>query len=478
MFCAYKEVLDLYRQGLKVPDDVTIVWPDDNFGYVRNFASAEERRRAGGFGVYYHISYLGRPLSYLWLCTTPPALIWEEMTKAYEHGADRIWIVNVGDLKPAEIGTEFFLQLAWDIHRWRRDNLPDFFVAWATREFGAESSKDIAGILAEYYQLNYQRKPEHLQWWLPNETPRPGPLTRNEINVRLEAFSKIHDQVIEINRGLGAEKLDAFTELVGYPVLGATAANRRYFFGEEGTAPFAQSADFALESMTRRFNEAIAGGKWRGFMRLEPADDQWRSMRIAPWKMPGFTEKPASAGDGGVVIALEAEHFTAKADRGGAAWGVVPGLGRTGDSVAVFPTTMAGIEPSKLASDAPRLDYEITFATTGEFTVNVDLVPTHPIAGTALRFGLALDDAPPEVVALEVKDGGPEWAQGVLNAARVATRRIKVTVPGTHTLRLYGVDAGVLLDKIVIDTPSTGSGPGGGGLKPSYLGPPDTRVFP
>ena len=125
-FTPYKEVLPLYREGLQVPDDVTIVWPDDNFGYIRQFPTPAEQKRAGGFGVYYHISYLGSPLAYLWLCTTPPALIWEEMSKAYDHGADRIWIVNVGDLKPGEIDTEFFLQMAWDIHRWRRDQPAGF----------------------------------------------------------------------------------------------------------------------------------------------------------------------------------------------------------------------------------------------------------------------------------------------------------------------------------------------------------------
>lgn len=113
VFAAYKEVLGLYRQGLKLPDDVTIMWPDDNFGYIRSYTSASERGRAGGFGVYYHLSYLGAPLSYLSLSTTPPALVWEEMTKAYDSGASRIWIANVGDIKPAEIDTEFFLQMAW-----------------------------------------------------------------------------------------------------------------------------------------------------------------------------------------------------------------------------------------------------------------------------------------------------------------------------------------------------------------------------
>ncbi len=126
IFCPYKEVLADYRAGLKVPDDVTIVFPDDNFGYIRQFPTAEERKRKGGFGVYYHISYLGRPLSYLWLNTTPPALIWQEMSKAYANGMRDLWIVNVGDIKPGEIGMEFFLQMAYDADRWTIDTQQNY----------------------------------------------------------------------------------------------------------------------------------------------------------------------------------------------------------------------------------------------------------------------------------------------------------------------------------------------------------------
>src|SRR6185295_6009658 len=142
-----------------------IVWPDDNFGYIRYFPSAAEQKRSGGFGVYYHISYLGRPLSYLWLESTPPALIWEELSKAYDHNVRKFWMLNVGDLKPGEIGTEFFMQMAWDIKRWRRDNLNDFLKEWAQREFGTEHADEIALVMDRYYRLGFARKPEHLQWY-------------------------------------------------------------------------------------------------------------------------------------------------------------------------------------------------------------------------------------------------------------------------------------------------------------------------
>ena len=191
LFVPYKEVLAQYQQGLKVPEDVTIMWTDDNFGYVRRFPTAAERQRSGGFGMYYHLSYLGSPLAYLWLSTTPPALVWEEMTRAYEAGAQRVWIANIGDLKPAEIGTEFFLQMAWDIKRWRADNLPDFLVEWAAREFGGRDAGEIAAIMQEYYRLNFRRRPEHLQWWLPKEQPRPAAWTLAEADARLREFAAL-----------------------------------------------------------------------------------------------------------------------------------------------------------------------------------------------------------------------------------------------------------------------------------------------
>jgi hypothetical protein len=476
MFCAYKEVLELYRQGLKVPDDVTIVWPDDNFGYVRSFASAEERKRSGGFGVYYHLSYLGAPLSYLWLCTTPPALVWEEMAKAYDSGAHTIWIVNVGDIKPAEIGTEFFLQMAWDINRWRRDNLPDYLVEWATREFGAAHAPEIAAIMADYYRLNYQRKPEHLQWWLPKESPQPSPLTPAETRERSQAFTALRDRAAKIQAALPPAQRDAFFETVFYPVNGTALANERYFAGERAArsgladaAAAARTADARLTDETRIFSEQIVGGKWRGFIRLEPADDDWRTMRIALWALPQFPPTPAPADSAGGLISLEAEHFSRNTGRDGvAAWQIIPGLGRTGEgSVAVLPTTAPRIALARAATDAPRLDYAVNFAAAGEFRLQAYLIPTHPIAGGSLRFAVALDEAAPQLVELVVNDGGAGWAQGVLDNTRVAMTKLKVSASGAHTLHVFGLEPGVVIDKLVIDC---------GGLKPSYLGPPETAT--
>lgn len=444
IFCAYKEVLDLYRGGLRVPDDATIVWPDDNFGYVRNFASPEERKRAGGdgckrpggFGVYYHISYLGRPLSYLWLCTTPPALIWEEMTKSYAHGADRVWIVNVGDLKPAEIDTEFFLRLAWDVKQWGPDAQPKFLREFAAREFGTAHADQIASILDSYYTLNFARKPEHLQWWLPERKGDPANMpsgqspysdfTSEDVGARLDKFSMLRIATDRVAAELPAEKQDCFFELVRYPVLGAALANERYFRGESGHLDLAHAADRALVTLTRRFDEEIAGDKWRGFMHLEPADADWKSMRIATWQPPA-QPKPETPDPISELLFPNFEESVQTT--------TVVGLGRTGIALSL----KAGASYTYEFKAGPH-DLNLTF----------ELLPTHPLSGDSLRLAFAIDDGEPHALALLIRDGSPEWAQGVLNGYRPLTTRIHVSTPGAHKLTIRGVDDGVVLDRIVL----------------------------
>ena len=153
IFCAYKEVLGIYREGLKLPPDVTLVWPDDNHGYLRQLSDAGEQKRSGRSGVYYHLSYWGAPEDYLWLCSTSPSLISFEMHKALATGADRLWVFNVGDIKPAEMEIEFAMDLAWDPVRWTPGTAHEYARTWAARTFGAATADAIAAIKAEYYLL-------------------------------------------------------------------------------------------------------------------------------------------------------------------------------------------------------------------------------------------------------------------------------------------------------------------------------------
>ncbi len=474
MFCAYKEVLGLYRQGLQVPDDVTIVWPDDNFGYVRNFANAQERNRSGGFGVYYHLSYLGAPLSYLWLNTTPPALIWEEMSKSYAMGADRIWIANIGDLKPAEIGAELFFQMAWDINRWQLHNQQDFLRTWAAREFGETHATEIAALMKEYYHLNYQRKPEHLQWWLSRTSPRLSDFNEEEAYSRLQAFRKLREGVDRLRKKIPHEKRFAFFELVGYPIHGSALANIRFLEGEAGDQQAAVAADTELREQTDLWNSWLANGKWKHFMAVEPATNEWDKYRLFPWVMPGTAAhlrnhlKPQLAlnatATGQLSFAIEAENFIRKEDKSNASWEIIEGLGRTvRGAVGLYPVETKSFSTNSLTQLAPSLEYPVSFSRTGDIELEFYLVPTHPIAGSVLRFAVSLDNSAPQMIELDVKDGTDVWAQGVLSATRKVTARLTVLKKGKQVLRIYGVDTGVLLDKIVINID---------GLPASYLGLP------
>lgn len=454
VFTPYKEVLDLYDHGLKVPDDVTIIWPDDNFGYIRRYANAAERRRSGGMGVYYHLSYLGAPLAYIWLYTTPPALVWEEMSKAYDQGARSVWIANVGDIKPAETGIEFFLQMAWDIKRWQRENLPDYLPQWAAREFGPAYAREIGAIMAEYFRLNFDRKPEHLQWWLPKTPIHASTLSPDQSRQRLRDFAALRARTERLEASIPQEKRDAWFELVAYPVEASALANQRYFEAELGDIAGAKAADAELAGLTARWDTSVAGGKWAHFINEEPADDQWRSFRISRWTPELAAQEaagPRPPASPAPLIKLEAEGWTTRRAGAGASWELIPGLGHSGPgSVALFPTTVPSYRQERLAQDAPRLDYALNVDAPGRYRLDVSLLPTQALSGKDLRFGVSLDDGAPGIVALPVKDGGADWAQGVLNAKRRASTLLNMAKPGPHTLHIYGVDAGVVLDDLSI----------------------------
>jgi hypothetical protein len=609
LFCAYKEVLELYQNGLKVPDDVTLGWADDNFGYIRQLCTPDEQKRAGSSGVYYHVSYWGRPQDYLWLTTTPPALIWEEMSKAYDYGARAVWMLNVGDLKAAEIPTEFFLRLAWDVPAFGSDCADGFLRAWAGREFGDGFAERTAAIMASYYQLGFVRKPEHMGWNSYFDTVRRtefSPVSYgDEAAARLAEYERIRLEADAVYAELPPEAKDAFYELVLYPVRCADLMNQKFLYtdrsylhkfqGRASTIACAEKAGeaFALiHHETARYNQQIARGKWRGVISYVPrgltvfnmvetghwdvrgmrkvgvaveghvrsvgsegeldpmvagwskGNDErpdtlpvfsmytrrrhfidvfamgtdpveWSAAASEPWillsaregrmgedvrvwvdidwgKAPvghrvdgsivvrgGGTEytvrlvlfNPAGAADveagfvedEGVVV-MNAGSFTRRSDSAAAGWQTIGDLGRAGDCVAPFPTTAPVVED---LGQAPGLEYDFHSFTAGTAKVRIAVIPTHRIhPGRGLRFAVAFDDARPVTVDI---DAGRDWNDGVLRNAVWTSTELALTKPGLHTLKLWMVDAGVVLDKIVIDL---------GGLRPSYMGPPETRLAP
>lgn len=500
IFVPYKEVLEDYDAGLKVPQDVTIIWPDDNFGYIRRYATPEERRRPGGLGVYYHASYLGAPLSWLWIDTLPPALMWSEMTRAYEQGARSVWIVNAGDIKNTERSMEFFLDLAWHADRTDAGAPERFMRKTAVRDFGTEHKAAAVNVLTRLHALNFSRKTEHLQWHLTGSPYKPTELNEAEIGQRLKACADLLRDSDTLATALPSPARDAYFQLIGYPVAITAAANERYFRSElaradavRGRPPEAnlagvRRAEDQIKSLTARYNDGTAGGKWKNVVMANGVSAKsWTRFQPASSTPPAPTPetvcppspsapaeiiRPAGARPGDFVerdrvVSIHAGHFTGRKDDVKTGWRSVPGLGRTGSAVTVLPST-AEIKPGT----TPCLEYRFHITSGGPARLQVRLLPTHPLVSGdgGLRLAIAVDDGRP--IPLAVTQGfspkSKEWTERVLANATVATADLPKTLsPGWHILRLVAVDAGVIVDKIVLDL---------GGLQPSYDGPPETRI--
>ncbi|OAM90199.1 glycosyl hydrolase 115 family protein [Termitidicoccus mucosus] len=272
VWALYKEVADYYQDGMRVPDDVTLLWCDDNWGNNRRLPTAGERKRSGGAGIYYHFDYVGGPRSYKWINTNPLPKIWEQMSMAYEYGADRIWIVNVGDLKPMELPTEFFLRLAWNPRALPKEKIADFTRRWAEREFGPQHAADIADIVSRYAKYNGWRKPELLE-----------PKTFSIVNYQeaervLAGWSEIVAKAEEIDGKLPREARDAFFQLVLYPAKAsatvaelhiATGLNQLYAKQKRGSANLMARhvrGLFEEDKNLSNLYHAINGGKWKHMM--------------------------------------------------------------------------------------------------------------------------------------------------------------------------------------------------------------------
>ena len=273
LWALFTEVQGIYDAGVKIPEDVTLLFCDDNVGNLRRLPTPEERTRSGGSGIYYHIDMNGGPYSYRWLNTVPLAKIQEQMHLAHAYGADRIWIVNVGDLKPMEVPIEFFLRMAWNPERLGKDQVADFHLRWATREFGPEHAAAIADIVAKYTKYNGWRKPELLK-------PDTFSLVHYREAERVSAaWNAIADEAEKLSRLIPADQKDAFYQLVQYPAVACAnlvdlylAAARNALFASQGRASARAEAD-RVRALFRKdaeladfFHRQVAGGKWNHMM--------------------------------------------------------------------------------------------------------------------------------------------------------------------------------------------------------------------
>ncbi|MEO6525448.1 MAG: glycosyl hydrolase 115 family protein [Gemmatimonadaceae bacterium] len=282
----YKEVEDTYNAGLKVPNDVMLVWSDDNYGYLTRLSSPAEQKRAGGAGLYYHLSYWGRPHDYLWLSTTHPGLVREQMDRAWTQNARREWIFNVGDIKPSEYLATYVMDLAFDHGAFAqspRKHLQDFM----SKQFGASQAPEIAAIMMRYYDLAFARRPEFMGWdqtepTTPARTSAYVQSDGEEAQVRVAAYADLVSRADNVAAALPADRQDAFFQMVQYPVRGAANLNTRILkldlsalYAHQGRASAnlyseqAKAAQDRIALETARYNSML-NGKWRLMMNDSP----------------------------------------------------------------------------------------------------------------------------------------------------------------------------------------------------------------
>ena len=483
MWALYKEVQDYYDKGMRVPDDVTLLLCDDNWGNLRKLPKLADKPRKGGYGIYYHFDYVGGPRNYKWLNTNPLPRIWEQMHLAQDYGANQIWVVNVGDLKPMELPISFFLDYAWNPAAIPADGVAAYTQRWANQQFGPQHAAAIADILARYAKYNARRKPELLD-------ANTYSLTTGEWARVVADYHQLLTRAEVINQKLPVASRDAFFELVLHPVQACANLNELYYtvalnreaaktnqpntnaLAEKAQALFAKDAE-----ISRRYN-TLAGGKWNHMMdQMHIGYTAWHDERAdkmpdvvtlpvgaVPTAVPAVPSPPGSS----TYVSLEAEHYTQAINAGPITWQHLPDLGRTLGAVTTFPTTAAPtVAPG---GGSPHLEYRITLTQAGPVTVQVYLAPTLDFTNTTgLRYAVSIDDEAPQTINLHTglnpDNGNRPWEKAVAENIIIKASQHQVAAVGTHTLKFWRVDPGVVLEKLVVSH---------GDLPVSHLGPSES----
>ena len=436
VFIPYKEVLDIYNAGLEVPDDVTLMWCDDNYGFIRHFPTEAERSRKGGNGIYYHVSYWGRPHDYLWLCTVPPSLVFQQMTEAYDRGIQRMWILNVGDIKPAEYQIELFLDMAWDIQSVREKGVERHQRDFLAREFGAANARRLMPLMAEHYRLASVRRPEFMGGTRTEESNRAYwnlvrdlPWTDGYIEARIDDYRRLSDRVEKVARKIDAERCDAFLQLVKYPLLGTAQMNfktlhaQRARNGHADEWTMAVQAYDSISALTLMYNAGIYNnGKWNGIMDMHPR-------RLSVY---GKLEQPKSraAIDTGPSTA-DVEQFLPEEMR----------------MKLLFDEDTDGCGKPLVKGESVSCEFVERAYLGDSIELEVRLLPTHPVAGDKLRFTVSVDGTS---VTHEYQTYGrsEEWKRNILRGYAVRRFRMPLSAKRKHSLVFTSEDEGVVLKKI------------------------------
>ncbi|MDE6696294.1 MAG: glycosyl hydrolase 115 family protein [Muribaculaceae bacterium] len=478
IFVPYKETLDLYRKGLEIPDDVTIVWPDDNYGYMKGLSNPEERKRKGGSGVYYHTSYLGTPHDYLWLCTTPPALMYHELRKAWNTGSDRYWLLNVGDIKPAELDMQTFFEMAWDIDKFDYSNINYHQPEWLASIFGDQYKDDFKKIMDEYYRLAWIRKPEYMGWELEWDDPRradTGPTDFSFSNYadavkRIDDYERLAANTRRIIDALPDSLSIPFFEMVGYPVLASEMMTRKYLFsqlngefnkaGEYKKANYAarlseQAAD-SIRSLTEEYN-SLCDGKWKGMMAVPPGF-------CANYQNDAHLVVNPGVGEEAFILSLPADSkeiacrtLDLRKPKANKSADIVEGMGYDGFVLKL------GSQEAKYAT-VPEVVYDLGNLKGDSVTLQIFHLPFFPIYdGERCRFSVSVDDGEEQILEYIPEEWSSQWKENVLRNSALSFVAFPLSPNSDiHTMKIRSIDPGLVIQRIVVDE---------GGFRPGYVGP-------
>ncbi|ACU62279.1 glycosyl hydrolase 115 family protein [Chitinophaga pinensis] len=473
LWALYKEVQDYYDKGMRVPDDVTLLLCDDNWGNIRKLPHPGETVRGGGYGIYYHFDYVGDPRNYKWINTNNIARVWEQMHLAKAYGADRIWIVNVGDLKPMEFPISFFLEYAWDTNRWQEDNLRDYYTQWAAEQFGAAYAKQIGEIQRLYGQYAARRKPELLNADTYSLT------AYNEAARVLHEWESLQAVTEKLYKNIPPAHKDACFQLVLHPVKANTIVHQLYYAvamnrqlaarqdsGANAWADKAKQLYISDSLLSKEYNQ-LADGKWNHMM------DQTH-IGYTYWQQPDYNSMPAvtyvsthqptpttppSTNDTSRYFSLPAARYSKAVNSAGITWKVIPDIGRTGDGITTFPVTRT----VPLSKNSPCLEYVINSPDTGLITITALISPTLDFTGgKGLKYGISVDNETPVVMSLHENGDWNKWVAD--NILRPVTSH-RLHTAGRHIIRYWMISPAVVLQQLVVDA---------GGLQETYLPPPAT----
>lgn len=497
VWALYKEVQDYYDKGMRVPDDVTLLLCDDNWGNLRKLPQHNEEVRAGGYGIYYHFDYVGGPRNYKWINTNPIERIWEQMHLAYQFNATQLWIVNVGDIKPMEFPISFFLDYAWNPEAIRADQLSAYTTQWCTHQFGAELANEIASLLLTYSKYNARIKPELLNektYSLENY---------NEFETVVNDYRKLRTKAEALAPKLDASKQEAYYQLILHPIIASANLYELYYHvalnhqaAANNDAKANEYADKAKENYKRDSLITIEyhtrnNGKWNHMMsQTHIGYTYWQQPPVN--KMPevkylttglvleqknDLVTKDASylvpeslnrtvfiERDG--YVSMESQNYSNAINSKEIAWQVLPNHGKTGSAITIFPVTAA---EQTISQTSPHVSYEYYSTSEGSAELQLYFSPTLNFHNKkeGLQYAVAIDEEEPQIFSLNKDETVPgNWDRWVANNIILKKSKHTILKPGKHIINFWIINPGIVLQKLVLDF---------GGVKPSYLGPPETK---